>query len=107
MTRIWTCSVMRCSSRDFSPSTKKTASGKSTGHPELDQCLKALRAGNALVVWRLDRLGHSLSDLVRIVAGREEEISLKSIVEKIETISAAEKLTFFMCLLHWQSLSAT
>jgi len=74
---------------------QETASGKSAGCPELDHCRKALRAGDALVVWRLDRLGRSLSDLVRIVAELEEkEISFESITEKIETTSAAGKLIF-------------
>ncbi|WP_445261732.1 MULTISPECIES: recombinase family protein [Pseudomonas aeruginosa group] len=39
---------------------EETASGKTAGRPELDHCLKALRAGDTLVVWRLDRLGRSL-----------------------------------------------
>lgn len=69
--------------------------GKSAGRPELDHCLKALRAGDTLVVWRLDRLGRSLPDLVRIVADLEEKgIGFESITEKIETTSAAGKLVF-------------
>ena len=35
--------------------------------PELETCLKVLRKGDALIVWRLDRLGRSLKDLVDIV----------------------------------------
>ena len=35
------------------------ASGKITPRPELEACLKALRAGDTLVVWRLDCLGRS------------------------------------------------
>ncbi|OPD70068.1 recombinase [Pseudomonas aeruginosa] len=57
--------------------------------------LKALRAGDTLVVWRLDRLGRSLPDLVHIVAELEEKgIGFESIAEKIETTSAAGKLVF-------------
>ncbi len=74
---------------------EEAASGKTAVRQELDHCLKALRAGDTLVVWRLDRLGRSLPDLVQIVAGLEEKgISFESITEKIETTSAAGKLVF-------------
>ena len=74
---------------------EETASGKSAGRLELEHCLKALRSGDTLVVWRLDRLGRSLPDLVRIVAELEEKgIGFQSITEKIETASAAGKLIF-------------
>ena len=74
---------------------EETASGKSAGRPELEQCRKALRAGDTLVVWRLDRLGRSLPDLVRIVAELEQsDIDFESLGEKIETGSAAGKLVF-------------
>ena len=42
-------------------------SGKDRDRPELETCLKVLRKGDTLVVWRLDRLGRSLKDLVEIV----------------------------------------
>ena len=43
------------------------ASGKNMKRPALEACLKALRKNDALVVWKLDRLGRSLHDLVNIV----------------------------------------
>lgn len=74
---------------------EEVASGKTAARQELDHCLRALRPGDTLVVWRLDRLGRSLPDLVQIVAGLEEKgISFESITEKIETSSAAGKLVF-------------
>ena len=74
---------------------EEMASGKATGRPELNHCLKALRAGDTLVVWRLDRLGRSLPDLVQIVAELEQKgIGFESITERIETDSAAGKLVF-------------
>lgn len=74
---------------------EEAASGKLAVRQELGHCLKALRAGDTLVVWRLDRLGRSLPDLVQIVAGLEERgIGFESITEKIETTSAAGKLVF-------------
>lgn len=71
-------------------------SGKSTANrPELDHCLKALRTGDTLVVWRLDRLGRSLQDLVKTVANLNEQgIAFESLGEKIDTGSASGKLQF-------------
>jgi len=70
-------------------------SGKDSARLELLSCLKALRADDVLVVWRLDRLGRSLSELVRIAGQLEHrKIGLESIMEKIETVSSAGKLVF-------------
>ena len=74
---------------------EETASGKSSSRPELEHCRKALRSGDTLVVWRLDRLGRSLSDLVRIIGDLEREgITFESLSEKIDTGSASGKLQF-------------
>lgn len=74
---------------------EETMSGKSADRPELWHCLKALRSGDTLVVWRLDRLGRSLPDLVGIVSRLEQEgAAFESINERIETTSAAGKLIF-------------
>ncbi|MFU4343848.1 recombinase family protein [Pseudomonas aeruginosa] len=72
-----------------------TASGKDAERKELAACLKALREGDTLVVWRLDRLGRSLPDLVRIIGELEKKgVGFESLTEKIETSSAAGKLVF-------------
>lgn len=42
-------------------------SGKNKERPELIRCLDTLREGDQFIVWRLDRLGRSLKDLVEIV----------------------------------------
>jgi DNA invertase Pin-like site-specific DNA recombinase len=74
---------------------EEAASGKNTVRAELGQCRKALRLGDTLVVWRLDRLGRSLPDLVRIVSELERDgIGFESLTEKIETGSASGKLVF-------------
>ena len=74
---------------------EETASGKSAQRIELEHCRKALRSGDTLVVWRLDRLGRSLSDLVKIIADLERDsITFESLTEKIDTGSASGKLQF-------------
>jgi DNA invertase Pin-like site-specific DNA recombinase len=74
---------------------EETASGKSSQRVELEHCRKALRAGDTLVVWRLDRLGRSLSDLVKIIGELEQGgITFESLSEKIDTGSASGKLQF-------------
>ncbi|CAO3959073.1 recombinase family protein [Achromobacter mucicolens] len=74
---------------------EEAVSGKNTARPELEQCCKALRAGDTLVVWRLDRLGRSLPHLVQIVTDLEQRgVGFESLTEKIETGSAAGKLIF-------------
>lgn len=79
------------------PIYEEKISGKGTGgdRPEWTQCQKALRPGDTLVVWRLDRLGRSLSDLVGIVATLETRaVGFLSLTENIETGNAAGKLIF-------------
>jgi DNA invertase Pin-like site-specific DNA recombinase len=71
------------------------ASGKNPNRPGLDACLKSLREGDTLVVWRLDRLGRSLADLISLTNElQSRKIELESITEKIETGSSAGKLVF-------------
>lgn len=66
--------------------------GKNSLVSEFDQCLKALRTGDTLVVWRLDRLGFSLTNLVKFVENLElRGVHFESLTEKINTNSAVGK----------------
>ena len=63
--------------------------------PELSQCLRTLRKGDMLVVWKLDRLARSLKDLVEIVQDlHDREIGFKSVTESIDTTSPGGRLVF-------------
>lgn len=74
---------------------KKT--GRTLQRPELEACLRTLRKGDTLVVWRLDRLGRSLKDLVETVNALEERgIGFKSLTESIDTTSAGGRLVFHL-----------
>lgn len=74
------------------------ASGKREDRPGLANCLKALRPGDTLVVWKLDRLGRDLRHLINTVhdlTGRS--IGLKVLTghgAAIDTTTAAGKLVF-------------
>ena len=73
------------------------ASGKTADRPELAHCLKALRDGDTLVVWRLDRLGRNLQDLIRIVNELEGRgVKFKSLKESVDTGVRAGKRVFHM-----------
>lgn len=75
----------------------ETVSGKNVERVELNHCLKALRGGDTLVVWRLDRLGRSLTDLVKIINDLEKRsVNFKSLSENIDTTTATGKLMFHM-----------
>ena len=74
---------------------EEQATGKNTERPQLEACLKGLREVDTLVVWRLDRLGRNLADLVGLVAQFEQrKINFESLTEKIETVSPAGRLIF-------------
>lgn len=74
---------------------EEEATGKNTDRPQLEACLKSLREGDTLIVWRLDRLGRNLADLVGLVADFERrKINFESLTERIETHSPAGRLVF-------------
>lgn len=70
-------------------------SGKTFERPGLAALLDYAREGDALMVVRLDRLGRSLKELLRIVDEMKERgVALVSLEEKIDTSSAAGELVF-------------
>ena len=63
----------------------------------LNQALSFARAGDTLVVWRLDRLSRSLRDLIETVALLESRgVQLQSLHESIDTASSSGKLIFHL-----------
>ncbi len=72
-----------------------TMSGAKADRPGLSEAFDHLRAGDTLVVWRLDRLGHTLKDLLEVVARFEREgIGFKSLTEQIDTTTPTGTLIF-------------
>ena len=74
------------------------ASGKKEDRPGLTACLKALRRGDTLVVWKLDRLGRDLRHLVNLVDDlTQRHIGLKVLAGEgasIDTSTANGRLVF-------------
>jgi DNA invertase Pin-like site-specific DNA recombinase len=74
------------------------ASGRLDARPGLDAALKALRRGDTLIVWKLDRLGRDLRHLINVI----HDLSMRSIGFKvltghgasIDTTTSAGKLVF-------------
>ncbi len=73
------------------------ASGGRWDRPELQDCLKHIRKGDTLVVWKLDRLTRSLSDLLRILAKVDKAgAGFKSLTESIDTTQPSGRLLMNM-----------
>ena len=70
-------------------------SGAKAGRPGLTKVLEIARDGDTLVIWRLDRLGRSLKDLIQISETlKEQSINLKSLEEGIDTTTSTGQLMF-------------
>jgi DNA invertase Pin-like site-specific DNA recombinase len=74
---------------------EEKGSGGDAGRPELARALEWCREGDVLVVWKLDRLGRSLKDLIDRVGELEERgIGFKSITESLDTTTPGGRLVF-------------
>lgn len=74
---------------------REVISGARTERPGLDRMVDNLRAGDVLVIWKLDRLGRSLKHLVELVNTlRERGIGLQSLNDPIDTTTPQGRLSF-------------
>jgi DNA invertase Pin-like site-specific DNA recombinase len=72
-------------------------SGTMTARPALNKALQFLKAGDVLIVWKLDRLGRSLSHLINLTAELGmRSVAFKSLSESIDTTTAQGRLVFHM-----------
>src|SRR5487761_1641484 len=71
------------------------ASGARDDRPGLKACLEFLHAGDVLVVWKIDRLGRSLSHLIRIVEEiKTKGIAFRSLTEQMDTTTPHGEFLF-------------
>jgi DNA invertase Pin-like site-specific DNA recombinase len=74
---------------------RDTVTGAKAERPGLASTLDHLREGDTLVVWRLDRLGRSLSQLIALMAQLEGRgVGFRSLTEQIDTTTSGGKLIF-------------
>jgi len=74
---------------------EEKASGGKVDRVGLVHLVELLRAGDTVVIWRLDRLGRSLKDLIQLVERFEAAgVGLRSLHEQIDTASSGGRLVF-------------
>lgn len=75
----------------------ETASGVASKRPALAMALKDAREGDTFVVWKLDRLGRSMLDLLNKIDDLEARgIGLRSLTDGIDTTTPAGRLMLHM-----------
>ena len=71
------------------------ASGKTADRPELIKALERLEEGDTLVVWKLDRLGRSLLDLIKIVDSlKDRGVHFRSLTDGFDTSTTGGRMIF-------------
>ncbi len=74
---------------------QEVASGAKAERPALNAALDYVRPGDTLVVWRLDRLGRSLGQLIRLVnALHQRQVGFHSLSEAIDTTTPTGQFFF-------------
>ena len=72
----------------------QSASENDTG---LDKAIEFCRKGDILVVWKLDRMGRSMSHLIEVIQHLEnKKVGFQSLTEKIDTTTAGGRLIFHL-----------
>jgi len=70
-------------------------SGRNLMRPNLQRLLSLIKAGDKVMVWKLDRLGRSIQDLIFILGFfKDKQVEFSSLHENIDTTTPAGKLTF-------------
>ena len=72
-------------------------SGAKTDRPGLNEALDHLRSGDTLIVWKLDRLGRSMSHLIDTVRDLDQRgVGFRSLTEGIDTTTSGGTLVFHL-----------
>lgn len=77
---------------------REQASGRRADRPELERMLAFLREGDTLVVWKLDRLGRSVRQLVDLIVDLDEQgIGFESLTESFDTSTPMGRCMVNIC----------
>jgi DNA invertase Pin-like site-specific DNA recombinase len=72
-------------------------SGTISNRPALSRCIKKLEPGDTLVVWKLDRLGRSLRDLILLLDDlKQRDVKFRSVTESIDTDTPTGRAMWMM-----------
>ncbi|MDR5012044.1 recombinase family protein [Agrobacterium fabacearum] len=73
--------------------TDEGFSGANFSRPGLNKVMRVLRSGDTLIVWRLDRLGRSLFELLKLVRDLNERgVEFRSLSENLDTSTSGGRL---------------
>jgi DNA invertase Pin-like site-specific DNA recombinase len=90
------CNSMRLPSQDVKV-FEDHASGARSDRPGLQKAPDYAREGDILIVWKLDRLGHSLPHLIKTVTALEKRgVGFRTITEAIDTTTPGGRLVFHL-----------
>lgn len=90
-----TMQVIALENADCEKIYEEVVSGAKADRPILENVIKQLRPGDVLVIWKLDRLGRSLKNLVELVQRlMESNIGLCSLNDPVDTTSPQGRLIF-------------
>lgn len=74
---------------------QEKAGGAKEGRPELDAAIEYAREGDVLVVWKLDRLGRSVSALVKLAADLDARgVGIRSLTDNVDTSGVSGRFFF-------------
>ncbi|CCI77554.1 unnamed protein product [Klebsiella pneumoniae subsp. rhinoscleromatis SB3432] len=102
--KAWRCGLSRITeftvspaiqNRPLSPRLQKNEYSRHYWRPGLRKAIRRLRPGDSLVVWKLDRLGRSVRDLITLVSELQERgIHFRSLTDSIDTSTPAGRFFF-------------
>jgi DNA invertase Pin-like site-specific DNA recombinase len=74
---------------------KDQVSGSKADRPQLTKLMENLREGDVIVVWKLDRLGRSITDLIKLINKLgEKKVGLKSLSDPVDTTTSQGRFIF-------------